>query len=240
MDVTYYPDNFQVDVEIRNQIDTYRAPEVTDPSCGPNTRPTRTSSSNGRSGVPEIGPFMKQMIVTLSEAGEVISSTRSPTGGPDRHAPWALSVMTAGGIGISTPPYAHGPGALARAGLVYLEHRSDRSPAELWRNTSPSSRIRGPKNPSSSDSRKPGLDGYALEDQLFVETGYYPKTYPTWARRWSHKLGNGKIESLGPLVNLKPGETTYHRERWQLYKIEPVTQTEESLDKVILPLKLGS
>lgn len=253
VDVTYYPDNFQVDVEIEgNKLTLTAPPEVTDPVLRAQYKANQDILKQMEDpAFRKSVRFMKQMIVTLSEAGEVTIEHKITNGGlkTESIAPWALSVMTAGGIGIfSTPPYApHGPGHFLPEQALFIWSYTDLTDPRL---KFMEKYITFQQDPAAEKpikfgfSQTRGWTGYALEDQLFVKKlDYYPgETYPDMGASVEIFTNSEmmEIESLGPLVNLKPGETTYHRERWQLYKIEPVTQTEESLDKVILPLKLGS
>lgn len=45
-----------------------------------------------------------------------------------------------------------------------------------------------------------------------------------------------EIESLGPLVSLKPGMKTTHIEKWELYQMNKTIKTEKDVDKCIIPL----
>ncbi|NLL83204.1 MAG: hypothetical protein GX230_03055 [Lentisphaerae bacterium] len=45
-----------------------------------------------------------------------------------------------------------------------------------------------------------------------------------------------EIESLGPLVSLRPGDKVSHVETWRLFKDVPLCKTDAEVDKFILPL----
>jgi hypothetical protein len=45
-----------------------------------------------------------------------------------------------------------------------------------------------------------------------------------------------EIESLGPLVTLRPGQSTVHTETWSLHRGVPVCRTEADIDKYVAPL----
>ncbi|MFB3788221.1 MAG: hypothetical protein ACE15F_17815 [bacterium] len=253
VDVTYYPDNFPVTAEIAgNKLTLTAPPEVTDPGLRAKYQSNQEILQQMEDpAFRKSVKFMKQMIVTMSEAGEVTIEHKITNGGlkTETIAPWALSVMTAGGLGIfSTPPYApHGPGHFLPEQALFLWSYTDLTDPRM---KYMKKYITFQQDPAADKpikfgfSQTRGWTGYALGDQLFVKKlDYYPgETYPDMGASVEIFTNRDmmEIESLGPVVNLKPGETTYHRERWQLFRIEPVTQTEESIDQVILPLKLGS
>jgi hypothetical protein len=45
-----------------------------------------------------------------------------------------------------------------------------------------------------------------------------------------------ELESLGPLMDLEPGETAEHVEEWHLFREIELGSTDESLDAVLMPL----
>ena len=45
-----------------------------------------------------------------------------------------------------------------------------------------------------------------------------------------------ELESLAPLVDLKPGDKVMHSEEWFLYRNVQTPQSEADVDKNILPL----
>lgn len=253
VEVTYYPDNFPVDVEIAgNKLILTAPPEVTDPALRAQYQSRQEILEQMEDpAFRKSVKFIKQMIVTMSGTGEVTIEHKITNGGlkTESIAPWALSVMTAGGIGIfSTPPYApHGPGHFLPEQALQIWSYTDLTDPRL---KFMKKYITFRQDPAADKpikfgfSQTQGWAGYALGDQLFVKKlDYYPsETYPDMGASVEIFTNQEmiEIESLGPLVNLKPGETTCHRERWQLFRITPVSQTEESLDRAILPLNLGS
>ena len=45
-----------------------------------------------------------------------------------------------------------------------------------------------------------------------------------------------ELESLAPLVELPPGKTVTHWEEWTVFDGIPIPQSEEDVDRTILPL----
>jgi hypothetical protein len=46
-----------------------------------------------------------------------------------------------------------------------------------------------------------------------------------------------EIETLGPMTELRPGQTVEHAERWTLFRdVKPAALTDEGLDDVVVPL----
>lgn len=82
-----------------------------------------------------------------------------------------------------------------------------------------------------------GWVAYALKEQLFVKRLDYYKdqTYPDMGSSVEVFTNRSmmEVESLAPLATLKPGDLTYHREQWQLFKISSVSQDESSVESML-------
>ncbi|HID10481.1 MAG TPA: hypothetical protein EYP17_04165 [Candidatus Latescibacteria bacterium] len=157
-------------------------------------------------------------------------------------APWALSVMAPGGIGIvpvSSEP--SDPDRLLPNRVVVLWPYSDmRDPRVLWGRRYVLLR----QEPGNARPFKFGVnsrDGWAAyirNGLLFVKRfKYFPgRPYPDfgcsvemYTNEWMLEL-----ETLGPLVRLEPGEVIEHTERWFLVEGIKV-ETEDDVEHHVRP-----
>ncbi len=169
-------------------------------------------------------------------------------------APWALTVMAPGGVEIiPLPPKAPHPGSVKGAksaedfgpnvelilwpyfdfsddrwsfGRKYITlHHKDRGPTKLGLNLSM------------------GWAGYLNGSTLFVKRFPYEvgKTYPDRGASYETFTNEDMVEmeSLGPLVRLAPGEATVHEESWRLVGGVGKLETEEEIDRVLMPERVG-
>ena len=158
-------------------------------------------------------------------------------------APWALSVMAAGGRAI-VPHEEFRPHSecLVPARPLVLWHYTDMSdPRWIW----------GPKyiqlqqEKAAQNQQKAGMlntrgwAAYALNDELFI------KKYPYDAEAVYTDYGCNtelytdpvflEIESLGPFTKIAPGGLVEHEETWLLSRIG-VGADEDEIDSKVLPL----
>lgn len=253
VDMTYYPDNWEQDVKINgNTIALTAPPEVTDEAL----RKTFKSSQeieerfSSDASLRKSLAFRKEMIISMDEDGQVTIEHKLTNCGLQTHyiAPWTLTVMNQGGITIvPNVPYApHGPGHFLPERALILWSYTDLADSRL-KFMQKYTTIR--QDPGAEKPIKLGLSytqgwaGYAMGDQLFVkQLDYFPEaTYPDMG--CSVELFTNEtimeIESLAPMVSLKPGDMSSHRERWKLFAIDPIEQTEADVDRIVLPLGLG-
>lgn len=220
---TYVPDNTQVDVTA-----TDHGLSVTQP-------------------VEESTGIQKQMVIDLAEdAAEVTVRHRLTNCGvwTVRLAPWALSVMDGGGVGILPLPRrgTHPKDLLPTATLVPWLYTDMADPRWEWG----SEHILLRHEPGNSRPQKLGVApgrpwaAYALEGVLFVSTFtiQYDATYPdrgSVAELFTNDVMM-EVETLGPLTHLAPGETAEHVEHWHLFRGVPVPDSEAAVRAHILPL----
>ncbi|MBN2327735.1 MAG: hypothetical protein JXR73_11330 [Candidatus Omnitrophica bacterium] len=244
-DVTYYPDNFECDVQIGGGALTLTAPvEVLDADL----RASLSFSEIQQKAVdPEFRKqlrFRKQMEIRMDESGEATIWHRVANCGLQTYqmAPWALTVMDKEGIGIvPNPPYApHGPGHwLPERSIITWSYTNMADPRLLFMKKYISIRqdpsIRAPLKIGFSTTQ--GWTAYALKDQLFVKKLDYfqDQIYPDMGCSVEVFTSSGmmEVESLGPLTTLKPGDAAAHRERWKLYRIAPIDQNEENIETML-------
>jgi hypothetical protein len=226
---TYYPDNVPVSFQRQGIGFVLTAPPESEPP-GTNLR--------------------KEIEIELAETGSRVTVThriRNLGRRATRMAPWALSVMAGGGKAIlPLPPRAPfssdrllPEGVLAlwcytdladprwRIGTKYIQLYQDGNSASKFKE-----QMIGIFNPL-------GWGAYFRNGHLFVkkanvETG---SKYPDFGCNFElytdpHSL---ELETLGPLRNLKPGETAEHTEHWWLFKDIPAGEAESWIDSAILP-----
>jgi len=158
-------------------------------------------------------------------------------------AVWALSVMAVNGQAIIPLP----------AKIPHTERLTHNQEWSIWGYTDFSDprwtlgsryvffrqdTTRGPNK--LGIAHREGWVGYQLDDFLFVkrfervEGAEYPDAGMNFETFSNEEFL--EVETLGPLTTLQPGETASHTERWSLYRDVPACETEEHVDKNILPL----
>lgn len=158
-------------------------------------------------------------------------------------APWALSVMAPGGTEIIPLPekLAH---------TKSLRHNQEWS---IWSYTDFSDprwtfggryiffrqdRSRGPAK--LGIAHRVGWVAYQLEDCVFIKRFGWEdgEQYPDGGVNFETFSNQDmlEIESLGPLVTLKPGATVRHTETWELFRKVPRVKTEADANRYIRPL----
>ena len=216
---TYVPDNDPVDV--REEEGVLVAVQPTEPGTG----------------------IQKELRIKLEDGGITVVHRLYNRGlWPVELAPWALSVMASGGVGIvPLPAEPSDPDKLLPNRVVVLWPYSDmRDPRVLWG----SKYVMLRQEPGNARPFKFGVnaqDGWAAYvkgELLFVKRFDYRSKclYPDfgcsvemYTNEWMLEL-----ETLGPLVRLEPGEVTEHVERWFL--VEGVrAETEEEVEMKVRP-----
>jgi len=222
---SYAPDNGPIHIEIHG--DALEATEPVEPLTG----------------------LEKKITVHMAATGtavEVVHQLRNAGKAPYRLAPWSLTMFAQGGVGI------HG---LPERGK-YPEKLLATGPLVLWAYTNlvdPRLKLlekyvilhQDPKNtvPEKLGSYNHDTWGaYLLHGELFVKKSPAkdePTAYPDYGCSFETFTNADflELETLGPLVDLKPGETVAHTENWSLHKGVQLTQwTDAELDRVLQPL----
>lgn len=221
---SYFPDNARVEI-----AETERSV-------------TMTQAMETHSGL------VKSITVTLDpEAPLVRVSHRLEHRGanPMDLAPWALTIMAAGGLAIFPhPPFAPHPEKLAPS-----------RPMVMW----PFTRMLDPRwrfgdrfvtlrhDTTRKDAQKIGLydaDGwmaYAHGDQLFVKM-FDPQPGPHADFGCNVETFTNdlilELETLGPLVRLAPGGVVTHEEQWALFSLGAGStfDDDDRIDRFVMPL----
>jgi len=199
--------------------------------------------------------LQKEMEIRLATSGSHVRVTHRITNHDDQAtqlAPWAIAMMAPGGRAIlPLPPRApldmqH----LLPVGLFAFWSYTDFADPrwrlstkyiQLKQETQPTGRFReqmgGIFNPA-------GWGAYFREGHLFVKRVAIVEgaRYPDCGCNFELYSDPDflELETLGPLVELLPGQTIMHEEEWQLWPVDrqrdvPLGEGDEWIDEVILP-----
>jgi hypothetical protein len=189
--------------------------------------------------------LQKVIAVRLNETGSEVEVTHQikNAGNKARElAPWALTQMALNGLGIAAfPPRGS-----------HDEYLAPTNPLTMWAYTDYSDPrwtftyhyVLLQQQPGNKRPQKTGLfnqhtvGAYLLGSDLFVKkTVADPKAkYPDFGCSYETYTADAflEMETLGPLVNLQPGQTATHIERWSLYKnIKLPAKTDAAIDAAI-------
>jgi hypothetical protein len=178
--------------------------------------------------VEDLTGIEKKMTVKMDAAGVEVVHTLRNTGGAAVHlAPWALTMMAAGGHGIhGFPPRGEHPAALAATNPLVMWAFTDLADPR-WRLSRKYLVLR--QEPGNAAPQKLGAynertwGAYLLNGELFIKR-YYPAApsseYPDFGCSFETFTNADflELETLGPLQRLSPGEATSHTERWSLHR----------------------
>jgi len=221
---TYAPDNAPVRIEIKG--DVLEATEPVEPLTG----------------------LEKQIVVKLSQGSgvEVLHRIKNAGKHPLDLAPWALTMMAPGGVGIhGFPPRGKHPEVLYPTNPLVMWAFSNLSD-HRWRFTRKYLMLH--QDPAATEPTKLGSfnkntwSAYALGGELFIkryDAEDSPKNYPDFGCSFETFTNADflEMETLGPLQRLKPGASLQHVEHWTLHKnVKLRNFTDEELDRVVLPL----
>lgn len=229
----------------------WTAPEVVPDTYALDNGPVKATVTDERITLlqpvePETG-LQKEISVEFTPTGEVKVTHRLENTGETtrRMAPWAVTQMAPGGIGIATFP--------ARGG--HSEQLQPTNPLVMWAYTDFSDPrwlltkhyLVLKQNPSVHTPQKTGLlnqhtrASYLLGTDLFVKR-YEANPlvlYPDFNCSFEI-FTNGEfleLETLGPLVDLLSGFSATHVEHWSLHKDVHLGEVnEDELHRVILPI----
>lgn len=158
-------------------------------------------------------------------------------------APWALTVMAEGGTAIfPQEPFRAHPEYMLPARPLVLWHYTDMSDPRF---TFGERFIQLTQDPKAVKKNKIGMlnaqqwAAYCLNGVVFIKR--FPcvpgARYPDFGCNCESYTDADiiEIESLGPLSQIKPGESVEYTEDWYLFKAE-VGDTEEEIDNQLMPL----
>jgi hypothetical protein len=199
--------------------------------------------------VEQLTGLEKKMIVRMAASGtsvELVHSIRNAGSSDCRIAPWILTMMAQGGAGIhGFPPRGTHPEMLAPVNPLVMWAFTDLSDAR-WRLLKKYLVLlqdRQNNVPQKLGSfNRDTWGAYLLNSELFIKRTTAegtPEMYPDFGCSFE-TFTNAEIlelETLGPLVTLRPGETVRQTERWGLHRGVSIPHwSDTELDRVILPL----
>jgi hypothetical protein len=223
--LTYAPDNGPVHISVKDGV--LEATEPPEPLTG----------------------LEKQITVKMAAGGtgvEVLHRIRNTTSKTMELAPWALSMMAQGGVGIhGFPPRGTHPEVLAPTNPLVMWAFSDLSD-KRWQFTKKYLILR--QDPTNhGQPQKLGTfnehtwAAYLLGTDLFIKhfeadpKGTYPDRGCSFETFTSADFL--EQETLGPMTKLAPGKSVNHTERWTLNRNIHIREwTDAELDRVVLPL----
>ena len=189
----------------------------------------------------------KRIDVELAASGSEVRVTyglANRTIWPLRIAPWVLTMMNRGGVGITTlPPRGTHPEILAPTNPLILFAFTNMSDSR-WSWLEKYIALR--QDPDNSDPEKIGLynpatrGAYLLNSELFVKKFEAPEgeEYPDMGSSFEIFTNESflELETLGPMRTLQPGESVDHLEVWSLHRPVSVDRWDDAeLDRALSP-----
>jgi len=229
----------------------WAAPEVKPDTYALDNGPVKATIGEGSIALlqpvePETG-LQKEIVVAYESAGGVTVTHRLTNRGTNgrRLAPWALSQMATGGSAIvAFPPRGgHSEQLLPTHPLVMWAYTNFAD--KRWKFTNKFLVLR--QDRSDHSPQKTGLfnvdtrAAYLLGTDLFIKRcqAQLDAVYPDYHCSFEI-FTNGdflELETLGPLVDLTPGATAEHIERWSLHKdIRLAEMSESEIERAVEPL----
>ncbi|HIC89079.1 MAG TPA: hypothetical protein EYP04_06720 [Anaerolineae bacterium] len=219
---SYYPDNEPVQAEERD--DTLILVQPTEATTG----------------------IQKEMEITLAPDGPrvtVLHRLRNMGPWPVELAPWALTVMNTGGLGIIPQPTSADPDRLLpNRWLVLWPYTDMTDPRVHWGNRYLTLR----QDPNRESPFKLGINAdsgwlaYLRGTHLFVKVFDYQQgaTYPDGGCSVEMYTNSRflEAETLGPLCRLEPGKAVEHVERWLLLDGVVCDGSEADIGRTVQPL----
>jgi hypothetical protein len=222
---TYAPDNGPVHIAVHGEV--LEATEQVEPLTG----------------------LRKHITVKMSPSGpgvEVLHRITNTNKTALELAPWALSMMAQGGVGVhGFPPRGTHPEVLAPTNPLVMWAFSDLTD-KRWQFTKRYLILRQDPNNHGQPQKLGTFNthtwaAYLLGSDLFIKRceADAHKTYPDLGASFE-TFTNAEFleqETLGPMTKLAPGASVVHIERWSLHNNVHIREwTDEELDRVLLPL----
>jgi hypothetical protein len=221
---TYPPDNSPIDIKVDGAVLTATQP------------------------VEKITGVQKQLVIKMDVSGSGVTIVHRLTNKgvfPLEFAPWALSMMTPGGFGITGfPPRGTHDAILEPTNPLVMWAYTYLNDSR-WTFTQKYLVLR--QDVKRTDPQKLGhlnrktWGAYFLNGELFLKQADADPSRPYPDFNCSFEMFTNdkflELETLGPLTKVAPGATVEHTERWQLQKnVSIPAWTDAALDRVLLPL----
>jgi hypothetical protein len=192
--------------------------------------------------------LQKEISIELVDTGRITVTHRITNTGskPMQFGPWVLSMMAPGGLAMTAfPPRAGHDQALLPTNPLVMWAYTDFTDTR-WKLRKRYLLLK--QDPSNIYPQKVGMFNeatmcaYLLGTELFIKrtTAKLNTPYPDFGTS-AQLFVNGEfleMETLGPLVDLLPGNSVTHVERWSLHKNVAFKSTDDDdeIDRVLLPL----
>ncbi len=214
---------------------------------GPVEITTTPDGLAARSPVEPATNLQKEIDINLTATGNVTVTHRITNHSlfAVEFAPWALTMMAAGGLAISAfPPRGSHPADLSPTNPLVMWAYSDLSD-KRWTFTGKYLLLRqdaGNANPQKLGLFHPDTWGaYLLNNEAFLKRSKADpsKTYPDLGCSFETFTNDEflELETLGPLSKLLPKQSIEHVEHWSLHRnIKLDALTDQAIDRTLLPL----
>jgi hypothetical protein len=226
------------------------APEAIPLSYHPDNIPVQYSFSNGSLTVTtskeSTSGIRKEMQITLSALSNevtVVHRLKNENHFNIQLSVWAISALTAGSCAVvPQEPYGEGNDYLLPARpLALWQYTKMNDPRWVWGEKY----ILAKQDVTLSSEQKIGVlnkQGWAacyIDKTVLIKQFDYTKNaiYPDYGCNNEVYINRDflEIETLGPLITLRPNESAEHIEHWFIHKLENIP-TEDSIDRDIIPL----
>jgi hypothetical protein len=225
----------------------WMAPEIVPDTYAPDNVAVRVTLGEDRVELtapvePQTGLEKSIAVELRAEGVKVTHRIRNCASRSRTMAPWALSMMAPGGVGIAKfPPRGTPPEDLPPTNPLVMWAFTDLSDPR-WTFTKKYLVLRqdtGLKSPQKLGLfNEKTLGAYLLRSDLFVKRydADPSKTYPDLGASYETFTNDGflELETLGPLEHVAPGEMVEHVERWSLHRGVTIAEwTDAELDRVL-------
>jgi hypothetical protein len=228
----------------------WHAPEVPHRTTIPDNRPVAVEkTSDGIRFLPpaeEETAVQKEFFVWLDPKSSHVRVLHRMTNiglWPISLAPWAITVMASGGVGvIPLPPRLPHSEKLLPTGQLALWSYTDMSdPRWHWGKKYILLRqdAHGNHEQKIGSQVAAGWIGYANHGHFFLKCAQYlpEKNYPDSGSNVEMYTDEKilEVETLGPLEMLEPAQSVDHQEDWFLYDGVRAPQNDDDIDREVLP-----
>jgi len=238
--------------QLRGGDRIWKAPEDPIATWAPDNVPVEiTQTASGliaRAPVEPLTNLQKEIEISMAPSGTAVTVThriRNHSLFTLEFSPWALTMMSPGGMAISGfPPRGRHPINLEATNPLVMWAYTDLSDKRL---AFTKKYLTLKQDPNNANAQKIGSfnpdtwAAYLLNGELFVKrTRADPaRTYPDFGCSFETFTNNEflEIETLGSLTKVPPGGVVEQVENWALYRGVSLPEiTDDAIDKSILPL----
>ena len=238
--------------QLRGGDRIWKAPEDPIATWAPDNVPVEiTQTASGliaRAPVEPLTNLQKEIEISMAPSGTAVTVThriRNHSLFTLEFSPWALTMMSPGGMAISGfPPRGRHPVNLEATNPLVMWAYTDLSDKRLAFTKKYLTLKQDPNNANAQKIGSFNADtwaAYLLNGELFVKrTRADPaRTYPDFGCSFETFTNNEflEIETIGSLTKVPPGGVVEQVENWALYRGVSLPEiTDDAIDKSILPL----